>query len=96
MAPRRKMSIAFKRKLYLIGGVVFFILGVLGLFLPILQGVLFLLVSLILFARGSARGRMLKRKLVLRYPQWGAKVITAEVWLAGLPQRMKRWFRRRV
>ena len=96
MSPRRKMSIAFKRKLYLIGGVVFFILGVLGLFLPILQGVLFLLVSLILFARGSARGRMLRRRLIKRYPQWGSKLIAVEEWLAGAPQRIKRWFRRRA
>lgn len=94
MARRRKVPLSLKRKFYLVGGIVFFILGVLGLFLPILQGVLFLLVSLILFSKGSARGRILRRRLIQRYPQWSAKVISAEVWLAGLPHRIKRRFRR--
>jgi uncharacterized membrane protein YbaN (DUF454 family) len=90
MARRRRMSLALKRKLYLVGAGCFFVLGVLGLFLPILQGILFLLVSLVLFARGSARGRLLRRKFIKRYPQWGGKLQSAEHWLSGLPRRLKR------
>lgn len=88
------MSPDLKRKLYLAGAAVFFILGVIGLFLPVLQGGLFLLVSLILFAKGSARGRILRRRLMQRYPQWGAKLMAAEKWLVALPRRIKAWFRR--
>jgi len=88
------MSPELKRKLYLAGAAVFFILGVVGLFLPVLQGGLFLLVSLILFAKGSPYGRILRRRLLLRYPQWGAKAMAAESWVAGLPRRVKAWFRR--
>lgn len=94
MARRWTMTLALKRKLCLGAAVFFFFLGVLGLFLPILQGVLFLLVSLILFSKGSARGRMLRRRFVKRYPQWGIKVAVAEAWLGSLPHRVKRWFRR--
>ena len=94
MTPRRTISIAFKRKLYLVGAVCFFILGVLGLFLPILQGVLFLLVSLVLFAKGSARGRILRRKFIKRFPRLGVKVVVAEAWLRSQPHRVKLWFRR--
>ena len=91
---RRKMPLALKRKLYLASGFFFLILGILGLFLPILQGVLFLFVSLILFSKGSARARVLRRKFVKRYPQWGAKLDAAEKWLNGLPGRIKKKFRR--
>ena len=88
------ISSDLKRKLYLAGAAVFFILGIIGLFLPVLQGVLFLLVSLVLFAKGSARGRILRRKLIKRYPKWGAKVTAAEKWLSGLLRRVKGWFKR--
>lgn len=90
MARRKRMSLALKRKLYLVGAGFFFILGVLGLFLPILQGVLFLTVSFVLFARGSARGRLLRQRFVRRYPQWGAKLKSAEHWISHLPGRIKK------
>ena len=88
------ISSDLKRKLYLVGAAVFFVLGIIGLFVPVLQGVLFLLVSLVLFAKGSARGRILRRNLIKRYPQWGAKATAAEKWLSGLLRRVKGWFKR--
>ncbi len=91
---RRKIPIALKRKFYLVGASFFLILGILGLFLPILQGVLFLFVSLILFSKGSARGRALHRKFVKRYPEWGGKLHAAEKWLHELPGRIKKKLRR--
>lgn len=97
MARRKRMSLAIKRKLYLIAGICFFILGILGLFLPILQGVLFLLVSLVLLSKSSSRVRLLKRKFIHRYPQWGAKLQSAEKWSNSLPGRIKKklgWGRR--
>ena len=87
-----------KRKLYLIAGTFFVILGVLGLFLPILQGVLFLLVGLALLSKGSSRVRALKQKFKRRYPKWGAKMDQAEAWArelrARIARRMRRWFGR--
>ena len=96
MAGRKRLPVALKRKLYLIGAFFFFVIGILGLFLPILQGALFLFVSLILFSKGSARGRALRRKFVKRYPQWGAKLNGAEKWLHMLPGRIKKRLRRGV
>lgn len=90
MARRKRLSVAVKRKLYLIAGIFFFCLGILGLFLPILQGVLFLFVSLVLLSRSSSRMRLMKRKFIHRYPQWGAKLQAAEKWTNRLPGRIKR------
>jgi uncharacterized protein len=95
MARRKRMSLAFKRKLYLVGAGFFFVLGILGLFLPILQGVLFLMVSLVLFAKGSARGRLMRRRFIHRYPKWGAKLKSSEHWLHHLPGRIKKKLGRR-
>ncbi|MBI1985304.1 MAG: DUF454 family protein [Rhodospirillales bacterium] len=47
----------------LTGGWVFLVLGFLGLFLPVLQGVLFLLVGVYLLSRESSWARWLRRKL---------------------------------
>ncbi|HEU0071689.1 MAG TPA: DUF454 family protein [Alphaproteobacteria bacterium] len=84
-----------KRKLYLVAGTFFVILGVLGLFLPILQGVLFLLVGLALLSKGSSRVRALKQKFKRRYPKWGAKLDHAEAWSKELPGKIKGWFGRK-
>lgn len=87
-----------KRKLYLVAGTFFVFLGVIGLFLPILQGVLFLFVGLVLLSKGSSRVRALKQKFKRRYPKWGAKIEQAEVWAKEMPHhlkgRMKAWFKR--
>lgn len=88
------LTAQLKRKLYLVAGIFFFILGVLGLFLPILQGVLFLLVSLVFLSKGSSRVRAWRQRFKRRYPQWGAKLDHAETWSKGLPARIKGWFRR--
>ena len=52
-------------------GWVFIILGILGLFLPILQGILFLAIGLIILSRRSPRIRLLVRRLARRYPAFG-------------------------
>lgn len=84
-----------KRKLYLVAGTFFVILGVLGLFLPILQGVLFLLVGLVLLSKGSSRVRAMKQRFKRRYPKWGAKLDEAERWSKALPGKIKGWFGRK-
>lgn len=60
---------------------VFLLLGILGLFLPILQGALFLLVSLYLFALVTVRGRLLRIRLRRRYPKAAEGMDHAEDWV---------------
>ncbi len=72
------MTPARKRKLLVVGGWVFLVLGILGLFLPILQGILFLLVGLILLAKAQPRFRLLKMRLKKRYPKYAAGFQAAE------------------
>ena len=74
-------------------GWVFVVLGVLGLFLPILQGILFLLIGLFLLSAVSPRIRLLRQRLRrrarARYPEWTGKFEEAE-------HRANRWVRRIV
>lgn len=72
------MTLKTKRRLYLIAGGFFFVLGILGLFLPILQGALFLLIALVLLARAHPRFRLLKLKLRQRYPAYAVMLEKAE------------------
>ncbi|MDX1483290.1 MAG: DUF454 family protein [Alphaproteobacteria bacterium] len=72
------MTLAVKRKLFLVAGWIFLVLGVLGLFLPILQGFLFLLVGLILLAKAQPRFRLLKIRMKKRYPKYAAAFEAAE------------------
>lgn len=57
-----------KRILRFILGITFLVLGVLGLFLPVLQGILFLVVGLLILAPESRRVRTLLETLRRRYP----------------------------
>jgi len=51
-------------------GWLFILLGVAGLFLPVLQGVLFLCIGLILLSRRSPRVRWLVRRAGRRWPKF--------------------------
>ena len=57
-------------------------LGVLGIFLPILQGILFLLIGLFILSRVSPRIRLFRQKLKararVRYPKWTGTFEEAE------------------
>ena len=50
-----------KRIIFIIGGIFFLILGLIGLILPVIPQVPFLMLSLLLFARGS---RLVHEKLI--------------------------------
>ena len=56
-------------------------LGVAGLFLPILQGVLFLLVGLFLLSLTWPRARLLRQQLGRRFPTAKKGIDDAERWL---------------
>ena len=60
-----------KRILVLIVGWTFIVLGVLGLFLPILQGVLFLLIGLIILSSEYVWAHRLLTRLRERFPKIG-------------------------
>jgi len=89
---------AWKRPLLLILGWVFVALGLAGLFLPFLQGILFLLVGVYLLALGSARVRLMRQRarrwLRDRYPRRMAQVETAERramdWIRARTERFRR------
>jgi uncharacterized membrane protein YbaN (DUF454 family) len=60
-----------KRILVLIAGWGFILLGIVGLFLPILQGVLFLLIGLIILSSEYVWAHRLLTRLKQRFPSIG-------------------------
>ncbi len=83
---------ALKRPAMLTLGYTFLVLGVLGLFLPILQGFLFLAIGLTILARYAAWARLLRMRLVRRYPKLGAKLNNAErAWRYYLRRFKEKW-----
>ncbi len=67
-------------------------LGVLGLFLPILQGVLFLAIGLIILSRHASWAERLILRLKARYPRAGELFTRAE----GMAERWIHKISRRV
>lgn len=59
-------------------GWIFILLGILGLFLPILQGILFLCIGVLLLSSESPRMRLLIMKLGQRYPKFRAALTAAK------------------
>jgi uncharacterized membrane protein YbaN (DUF454 family) len=68
-------------------GWVFIVLGILGLFLPILQGILFIAIGLIILSRRSPRVRLLIRRLAKRYPAFGKGLVEARIRAEALRRR---------
>jgi uncharacterized protein len=60
-----------KRALVLVIGWAFIVLGIVGLFLPVLQGVLFLLIGLVILSTEYVWAHHLLNKLRQRYPKLG-------------------------
>ena len=79
-------------KRYIVLGLGWFIVvfGVLGIFLPVLQGILFLLIGLILLSRESAWAQHQLEKLKARYPKFAAKYDEAEARAERLWQKITR------
>ena len=82
------MARSLKRYVILGLGWSFVVLGVLGLFLPILQGILFLLIGFILLSRESEWAQRQLEKLKTRYPRFAEKYDEAEARAERLWQRM--------
>ena len=86
--PARALN--FRRILILSAGWLFIVLGVLGLFLPFLQGILFLMIGLYLLSLESARARLLRRRLRVRYPGLATKFDEAKHWAERNWNRLRR------
>jgi len=84
------MRSGFKRGAALVVGWAFILLGIVGLFLPILQGVLFLLIGLIILSSEYVWAHHLLARL-RRYPAVDRTVRSAKararLWMRGLSQR---------
>ena len=76
-----------KRIAILALGWVFILFGIVGLVLPVLQGILFLLIGLALLSSESEIARRLLERLRARYPGLSEKFDLAE-------QRATRWWMR--
>jgi len=81
------ISKGLKRVLMLVVGWGFIVLGILGLFLPILQGILFLLIGLIILSTEYVWAHHLLGRVLARFPRLrgladSAKT-KAEKWMGG-------------
>ena len=78
---------AIKRIGLVILGWLFIVLGILGLFLPILQGVLFILIGLAILSTRSEIVKRFLKHLEERYPSHHERV---EVW----KEKIQNWFKK--
>jgi uncharacterized protein len=76
-------------------GYVFLVLGVLGMFLPFLQGFLFLFIGLLILAKYAPWAQRLLDHIEERYPKFGQVKDHAESAMERWGQRIAGWFRRR-
>lgn len=74
----------------------FLVLGVLGLFLPFLQGILFLLVGLLILARHAPWAERMLERVKARHPAMRSSVEKAEAIADRWSERTRGFFRRLV
>ena len=65
----------------LISGWFFIFLGILGLFLPVLQGILFLAIGAVLLSSVSPRARLFRQRVGQRWPVVRTSIDKARDWL---------------
>lgn len=79
-----------KKILWLVVGYTCLVLGVLGLFLPILQGFLFLAIGLVILSKHSVWAHRLKQRLERRFPKLGAQMRRGEARFRSWRMRWRR------
>lgn len=84
------MNRQIKRVAVLALGWLFIFLGIVGLFLPILQGILFLLIGLLILSSEYVWAHHLLEKLKRRFPRIATQMDAATVKAQGLMQRFSR------
>lgn len=76
----------------------FLVLGVLGLFLPFLQGVLFILIGLLILARHAAWAHNLLQRFRAQHPRAAELIDLAETsmarWWHRVERTLTRWWHR--
>jgi uncharacterized membrane protein YbaN (DUF454 family) len=83
------MTAQLRRIAILILGWLFILLGVAGLFLPFLQGVLFLFIGVLLLSRESEIVRRQVARLRARHPKFGRYMDEAEGWMKKQWNRLR-------
>ena len=83
------MKEQIKTALILILGWGFIVLGLIGLFLPILQGIIFILVGLYLLSKRSKFARKLLQRIYHRFPRLAAQFKLAQHKGEDLIKRMR-------
>jgi uncharacterized protein len=78
--------VKFKNSAMLVIGWFFVGLGILGLFLPFLQGILFIMIGLAILSTRSEFVKRLLKRLEDRYPRHHERVV---VWR----ERIRKWFK---
>ena len=76
-------------------GYAFLVLGVIGMFLPILQGFLFLFIGLLILAKYAPWAQRLLDYLEARYPRFKEVRERAESTMERGQERVAGWFGRR-
>jgi uncharacterized protein len=77
-----------------ITGYAFLVLGVLGLFLPFLQGILFLVIGLLILAKHAAWARNLLHRFRDHHPKAGELIDRAETTMTSWWQRISSFGRK--
>lgn len=87
------MQARVKKIVLLLLGWGFIVLGLIGLFLPILQGVLFLIVGLLILSSEYVWAHKLLQNIRTRFPQyasgWDEAAIKARGWSENLRHRIR-------
>ncbi len=89
-SPPKRIRSRWKRLLILISGWGFIFLGVLGLFLPILQGILFLAIGFYLLSLESPWAHRKIEQMRERYPKLGATFDEARLRAARFARKIRR------
>ncbi|HZR30462.1 MAG TPA: PGPGW domain-containing protein [Terriglobales bacterium] len=83
------MKTRFKQVALLIVGWAFILIGIVGLFLPVLQGILFIVIGLVILSTEYAWANRLLTKLRTRFPKIGKY---ADEGTARAKEYLARWF----
>ncbi|MDF2763638.1 MAG: hypothetical protein K0S81_632 [Rhodospirillales bacterium] len=83
------MTAQLRRIAILILGWIFILLGIAGLFLPFLQGFLFLFIGVLLLSRESEIVRRQLERTRERYPKFGRYMDEAEAWMKKQWNRLR-------
>jgi uncharacterized protein len=84
------MTRGIKKALVLVVGWTFILLGIAGLFLPVLQGILFLMIGLVILSTEYVWAHHLLAKLRARFPKLAETVDRAKEKAAHWVQRIDR------